>query len=254
MEQPLVSCITPTANREKYLPLAIGYFLAQDYPNIEMIILDDGRKSSADLIPDDPRIRYYYYNEPIGTIGNKRNLACEMAKGEIIVHFDDDDYYASDWVSRQVEAQLSSGANITGMNNVDFYSAIDDRRYRYEDKLQEKPWLCGATMAYKKSFWEGHRFDDIQVGEDYDFVWSNNPTIYAFEYITGFVAILHPHNTTLKPVEDPKRKKHAMGWAGAKDYDESQRGAVDPLIASFCDPEIYNSEADKTYSQNNPAS
>ena len=43
----LVSCIMPTASRRRFVPLAIRYFLSQDYPNKELLILDDGDDSVA---------------------------------------------------------------------------------------------------------------------------------------------------------------------------------------------------------------
>jgi glycosyltransferase involved in cell wall biosynthesis len=55
---PLVSCIMPTANRRPFLPEAIRLFLGQDYPESELIVLDDGEDAIADLIPDHPRIRF----------------------------------------------------------------------------------------------------------------------------------------------------------------------------------------------------
>lgn len=217
--QPLVSCIMPTANRHKFVPLAIKYFLEQDYPSKELVIVDDGNQSVAALIPDDPRVKYYY-TEPLGTIGVKRNYACDKASGEIIVHWDDDDWYASDWITRQVEAQISSGADITGLNTVVFYSPSVNKRWMYKDTEMDKPWLCGATMAYKKSFWQVHPFIDIQVGEDYDFVWNSGGKTYAFDYFNGFVALLHPNNTSIKPVENPKHKKNAVGWVEPKNEAE----------------------------------
>ncbi|WP_342328689.1 glycosyltransferase family A protein [Pedobacter sp. FW305-3-2-15-E-R2A2] len=211
MNLPLVSCIMPTANRQKFIPLAINYFLEQDYPNAELVIIDDGLESAARLIPDNPKIRYFY-SEPLGTIGVKRNHACEKAQGEIIMHWDDDDWYAADWVSKQVEALSSSGADITGLNQVIFYSPSVNKRWMYEDTDMEQPWLCGATMAYRKSFWQEHPFIDIQVGEDYDFVWNTGAKTFALDYPNGFVAILHAHNTSIKPVEDIKHKKTGTTW------------------------------------------
>src|SRR5262249_23901876 len=90
----LVSCIMPTADRRKFVPKAISYFQAQDYPNKELIIIDDGAESAVDLVPNDPLIRYIrLYAKK--TVGAKRNMACEEARGEIIAHWDDDDWMAS---------------------------------------------------------------------------------------------------------------------------------------------------------------
>jgi hypothetical protein len=50
---PQISCLMPTADRRAFVPLAIRYFLAQDYPEKELIIVDDGADSVADLVPDD---------------------------------------------------------------------------------------------------------------------------------------------------------------------------------------------------------
>lgn len=211
MELPLVSCIMPTANRQKFIPFALHYFLQQDYPNTELIIIDDGIQSAKSLIPDHPRIRYFY-SEPLGTIGIKRNYACEKAQGEIIMHWDDDDWYAPDWISKQVEALSSSGADISGLNTVLFYSPAVEKRWVYEDSDIEKPWLCGATMAYRKSFWENHPFIDIQVGEDYDFVWNSGAKTFALDYFHGFIAVLHANNTSIKPVENPRHKKKGTTW------------------------------------------
>ena len=100
---PLVSCIMPTYNRRKFVPRALKYFLRQDYEPRELIIIDDGTDAVQDLIPRDDRIRYIRLAERL-TIGAKRNLACDLAKGDIILHWDDDDWMA-DWrVSYQARA------------------------------------------------------------------------------------------------------------------------------------------------------
>src|SRR5262245_11132852 len=86
---PLVSCIMPTNNRRRFASAALDYFLRQAYPNRELVIVDDGLDPIADLIPDDARIRYFNIAQR-STIGSKRNFACREAKGDIIVHWDDD--------------------------------------------------------------------------------------------------------------------------------------------------------------------
>ncbi len=62
---PNVSIITPTYNKKNFFPLAIHNFLSFDYPKekLEWIILDDGDESIKDILPNDSRIKYYYYDK-----------------------------------------------------------------------------------------------------------------------------------------------------------------------------------------------
>lgn len=212
MNHPLVSCITPTANRQKYLPSCIEYFLNQDYPNKELIILDDGRNSCVNLIPDDTRIKYYYSQDKLGTIGSKRNIAIGKASGEFIVQMDDDDYYARDWISRTVKHLIESKSELTGLECVQYYTAIYDKYYMFEDVGNEKIWVFGPTMVFRKSLWEKYNFRDLQVGEDHDFVWNCNGKVVPIDYFSGFCSILHAHNTSIKPIENPSNKKLGQIW------------------------------------------
>jgi glycosyltransferase involved in cell wall biosynthesis len=101
----------PTANRRHYVPQAIRYFLAQDYPNRELVILDDGPESVADLVPDDPQVRYVRLAGK-RTLGAKRNECVKHARGDLIMHWDDDDWMASHRISYQVEAMLREKAEV----------------------------------------------------------------------------------------------------------------------------------------------
>jgi len=210
MQNPLVSCIMLTANRHKYVPLAIDNFLQQDYTHTELIIVDDGQESVYALIPDDARIKYFY-DQPIGTIGAKRNYACARTTGEIIMHWDDDDWYAPDWVSRQVGYLNASKADMCGIEHVHFFSPVSDTFWTgtalNRNKGYRQQWLSGATLAYWKTFWEAHPFEHRNTGEDDGFITKHGAKVYAHDYIDGFVALLHPHNTTTKYFEHPREKR-----------------------------------------------
>lgn len=209
MIHPLVSCIMPTADREQYVPFAINYFLEQDYPNIELIIIDDGKNSVAHLIPEHPQI-WYYYTSPLGSIGLKRNYACEKANGQIIVHWDDDDWHAKDWISAQVHFLLNSDADLCGIQHVRYYSAIMNIfctiTRLYQGNTDPMNWVHGATLGYWKSFWKKHPFKDLQKGEDDDFIQNSGARLFIHDYIDGFVCILHPHNTIVREFENPRHK------------------------------------------------
>jgi hypothetical protein len=111
-----VSCIMPTYNRRAFVSQSIRYFLRQDYPQCELIIMDDGEDPVHDLIPTHPSIRYVRLSER-QSIGEKRNKACELADGKIIVFWDDDDWYAPNRISYQVKSILEGRFDITCLHN-----------------------------------------------------------------------------------------------------------------------------------------
>lgn len=200
--QPLVSCIMPTANRPQFVPQAIKYFLQQDYPNRELIILDDGAESVADLIPNDPRIRYVRTAER-HTMGAKHNMACQMAHGTIIAHWDDDDWMA-DWrLSYQVqELHQQPAMTLCGLARVLFYDPRVDRAWEYTYRLGQ-PWVSGASFCYRKEFWEQHHFPSMNEGADTAFVWGlKSANVCAHSKHFFYVGIVHPRNTSRKTMSD----------------------------------------------------
>ncbi|MDO7744208.1 MAG: glycosyltransferase family 2 protein, partial [Pedobacter sp.] len=206
-DSPLVSCIMPTANRKRFIPTAIEQFFQQDYPNKELVIYDNGLDPVEDIIPKDARIRYYYSlsMEPLGI---KRNSAIENATGELIMHWDDDDWYASDWMTHQVHALLDSGADLAGINQVQFFSPTQNKYWMTKNMNSRKPWLTGASLIYRKSFWQQHPFKGLQIGEDDDFIRNNGASVFAHDYYQGFMATLHPNNTSIKFFEEAGEKSH----------------------------------------------
>jgi glycosyltransferase involved in cell wall biosynthesis len=90
---PLVSCICPTYNRPPHyqhlLEEAIASFLRQDYPNKELIVINDC--PGQELICDEPGVRVVNVAERFPSIGAKQNTAVDLARGELIAPWDDDD-------------------------------------------------------------------------------------------------------------------------------------------------------------------
>lgn len=208
--RPLVSCIMPTANRQQFVPSAIRYFLEQDYPHAELIIVDNGIASVEPMIPPDARIRYVRLPANGATVGQLRNYACEIARGEIIVHWDDDDWYAPGWITTQVESLEASGADITGLSRVLFYAPDRHRAWKYCYPGGEHPWVAGATMAYRRSHWLRHRFRDLRIGEDNDFVWRSTGKVVAHGQEEAFVAFVHPANTSPKNTGDSRWRNYPV--------------------------------------------
>jgi glycosyltransferase involved in cell wall biosynthesis len=167
---PLVSCIMPTFDRRAFVPAAVRGFLGQDYPNLELIVVDDGTDPIADLLPSDPRIVYVRLTER-KSVGVKRNLACERARGEYIAHWDDDDWYPSSRVRVQIDALRQRGGDVCGSSLVYYLDREQQRAWCYRYSGSPVPWVAGNTLIYRREAWARNRFADVRVGEDSQFVW-----------------------------------------------------------------------------------
>ena len=164
----------PTRNRRRFVPLALAFFLRQDYEPRELIVVDDGDDPVADLMPQDARVRYVRLDRR-QTVGAKRNIACRLARGDVIVHWDDDDWMA-DWrLTYQVAQLLESGADMCGLDRLLF---LDARRgegwqYVYPRAVKTSPhpsplprgegaggtkWLAGGTFCYRRELWQRNPF------------------------------------------------------------------------------------------------
>jgi Glycosyl transferase family 2/Methyltransferase domain len=200
--EPLVSCIMPTCDRRRYVGRAIRYFLDQDYPQRELVIVDDGADSIEDLIPADPRIRYVRLLEH-QTIGAKRNLGCEQAKGELVVHWDDDDWSAPRRLRYQVEMFQNQDVDVSGLSAVLFCDPVAGRAWRYEYPSGRRPWVTDATFCYRRRFWEETPFPDTSFGIDTSYLWQGSPKrVGVLPDSSFYVALVHSGNTSRKDVHD----------------------------------------------------
>jgi glycosyltransferase involved in cell wall biosynthesis len=185
----------PTRDRRRLAAQAVQWFLRQDYPRRELVVLDEGPEGLEALIPDDPRVRYHRLDRRL-PLGAKRNRAVELARGELVAHWDDDDWMAPDRLARQVAALRASGGDACGTRELLYYqlSAGQAWRYRYEGA---RPWLAGPTLLYRRAAWERAPFPDhAQVGEDTAFVWQMDPArLHVMDDASFYVALVHGGNT-----------------------------------------------------------
>jgi|SRR5271166_92241 len=207
---PLASCIMPTANRRRFVRGAIAQFLAQDWTDSELVILDDGEDSVADLIPPHPSIRYLRtLRHP--TLGAKRNAACEAARGDIILHWDDDDWYAPNRIRLQVEALRDSGADASGIDRALFVDPRVPAAWEYVYPPNGAPWVYGAALCYRRDFWRAHPFANTTAGEDTRFAASvARERLHVLPDNRFFVALIHAANTSAKQLRDPRWRPFAF--------------------------------------------
>ena len=108
MVYPKVSIIIPTYNRVSYLLQAIESALAQDYPNLEVIVSDNASTDTTREVVrkyvKDPRFKYFRNEKNLGMAGNWRRALYEYAVGDWAMLLSDDDYLLDNcYISKAVE-------------------------------------------------------------------------------------------------------------------------------------------------------
>ncbi|MCX5809860.1 MAG: glycosyltransferase [Proteobacteria bacterium] len=113
-EHPLVSVVCFVYNREKYIAQTIASVLNQTYPNIELVILNDGSTDSTENIINkylpNPTIKYHYQenlSKSLGTSDIKfdilNNRSVDLSSGDFICVIGADDIYFPGRIEQQIE-------------------------------------------------------------------------------------------------------------------------------------------------------
>jgi len=104
-DNPLVSVILPVYNGADYIAEAIESVLIQNYPHLELLIINDGSEDNTEEIVkrfSDERIRYFLQNH--GGPSAARNEGIRRSKGQFLVMLDHDDYLTADHIGQMLTA------------------------------------------------------------------------------------------------------------------------------------------------------
>ena len=136
----LVSVIIPTYQRPEMLRQAIWSIKAQDYPNLELIVVDDHSGDNTSLISQEFSDVIYYENSRNQGPGFSRKFGLSVSHGKYIVFIDDDDFYISDsFFSNAVEKFHAN-------NQYAFVAASAKSMDQATGKLEESPLNIQGEM------------------------------------------------------------------------------------------------------------
>lgn len=180
----MISVIMPAFNAEAYLREAVASVLAQTYPNVELVLVEDGSSDGtmetcaalASAHPERIRLLHQANQGPY----RARNVGISVARGEYIAFLDADDWWMPDCLSRLHEALRDSPAVLAycGWQNVGLkgpraqpYVPPD---YESEDKAARflraaAPWPIHVALVRREVLDEVGGFDlDLPTCMDYD--------------------------------------------------------------------------------------
>lgn len=104
---PLVSIIIPVYNKAAVVAETLDSALGQSYPNIEMILVNDGSSDGSKVILEDYKFRYpdkiILIDQPNGGVSKATNVGILASKGEYIQFLDADDILSKDKIFKQIK-------------------------------------------------------------------------------------------------------------------------------------------------------
>ena len=199
--RPTFSVVIPSRDRPEALRRAVESVLASEREDFELVVVDQSRRPMPTLAEVDPRRVRYRHARSVG-VAAARNEGVVVARGEILVHTDDDCRAPSRWlhdVARvfraHPDADVVFGSVEAAADRADhFVPAYRVRREAWARRLSQKCNVegIGACFAYRREVWEAvGGFDEsfgaggvLHSAEEVDF------TLRALA--RGFVALETP--------------------------------------------------------------
>lgn len=139
---PLVSVLMPLFNKQAYVVEAITSVLHQTYPNIELIIIDDGSTdSSFEIAHQFVSDKVHVFKQENRGVSSARNVAFEKSKGDFIQYLDADDVLES----RKIEEQVKI---LRGHNDTTLATA---KRFYFKKQLVDA-WQLNTMPILEKNY------------------------------------------------------------------------------------------------------
>jgi len=197
---PLVSIVTPTYNRRRFIPSLIKMVQTQTYPRdrMEWVVFDDGQEEVRDLFEQAtsqlPTLKFIWSEDKM-TLGEKRNRLNQEARGEIIVAMDDDDFYFPERVEEAVKAlQENPGYRLAGSSEV--YMYFTDTMEIWKAGPYFKGHATNGTMAWTKSYADTHQYDEtVAFSEEKSFLEGYKNPLVQLNPKNVMLVMSHSDNT-----------------------------------------------------------
>jgi glycosyltransferase involved in cell wall biosynthesis len=176
--KPLISIVICNYNYGQYIGEAIESALSQTYPNIELIIIDDGstddsREVIEKYVKKNPKIKYYKQKNQ-GIVAT-RNRGLGLAKGDFLMFLDSDDTMPNDYVAKLYDEAVPKKLDVVYVDLQCFGElhnriSLDDFDL---EQLKNRNFIDMAALI-RKSAIKGIKFDiELEkqglTHEDWDF-------------------------------------------------------------------------------------
>ncbi|AOZ95481.1 glycosyltransferase family 2 protein [Butyrivibrio hungatei] len=237
LDLPLISIIIPVYNCEEYLKDCISSVVHQDYPELEIILVNDGSTDNSGKLCDKFAEEYADSRRSIKVIHKKNGGACFarrdgvlLAKADYVAFVDGDDYIDSDFCLNLMndiienEADVATSGFVYTSSGTGYMDSVQEGLYTGEKKeylnsiviYEPESEMGGIIMSvcmkvYKKElFLDSIKKIDIRLEQFEDLAYCYGPIIEAHSVYVENVAYYHyrnnPNSVTRKRKNDRFQK------------------------------------------------
>jgi len=208
---PKISVITPSFNQGAFIEKTINSVLAQNYPNLELIVIDGGSTDNTiEILKKYDKYLTYWISEPDSGQSNAINKGMALSTGEILTWLNSDDYFLPNSLLRFAELFQQNpdiGAVVGSGRAVD----LSGKEIYFDTPLPEInlkslfSWFSGGNIfqpscAFSRKAWEisGPIDESIHFAMDVD-LWlrmaKKNIKFYSTSELFS-EALVHPNAKT----------------------------------------------------------
>lgn len=158
---PLVSIIVPALNEERVIGRCLRSLLQTDYPNKEIILVDDGSTDKT-VSEAPPSVRVVKTAGRTGA-GAARNLGAQMANGSVLMFTDADCVVPVNWVSRALEDMRTKGVLCGGGGYAGPVGSSFMQQFAFEELAYRRRRFYGVvhTLVSNNIFCEKALFQEV---------------------------------------------------------------------------------------------
>ncbi len=221
-DKPLVTIGITCFNAHDTILKAIDGAFTQDWPNLEVVVVDDASKdNSVQLIEDatknEPRVKLIRHTENKG-FPSALNTILENASGEFIAFFDDDDISAQNRITAQVERIMSFESN----SNADKVLCYTNRNVVESETM--KPLYSFEAIGRKPKEPSGEKVADF-------ILWSSGEKGYTWGMFGSCTLMMRTDVLRELGGFDPHFRRNT-------EWDMAARAAFDGAHFIACDAEL----------------
>lgn len=189
---PKISIITVTLNAAADLQKTLGSIVDQDYPNIEIIVIDGGSTDETkQVIAHFSDRLYYWISEPDKGIYDAMNKGLVKATGEWVNFMNAGDVFISPWALSQVFTSDYPGSDVIyGDGIADYCNFKLLQKANPIDELWKGMPFCHQAMFTRTALLQSQGFStEYTIAADFDLVYKLYTEKKNFRYVPNPICI-----------------------------------------------------------------